>query len=588
VRAASRFFGIVSASVAFVLTLTGCNASHNMGGGGGGGGNPQPQQFQISVALAGGGQGTVTSNPAGISCGATCSASFNSGTSLTLTATPSGGSSFGGWSGACSGTADCSISLTQAASVTATFNAPSIKSINHIVILAQENRAFDHYFGALREYWAQNGYPDQAFNGLPQFNIPAGTPPTNPGCDPTAPPPANCVASASSPPVTSYHLLTQCIENPSPSWNESHVDWNLSDPVSATATLDGFVQTAANNARRQNPMYNDVNGARAMGYYDGNELNYYYFMASNFATSDNWFSPVMSRTDPNRMYLIAGTSQGHVYPLNQSNSPKLPAKTIFEELQQAGISWKIYVDPTGTGCNSTDSKCLAKFSSLQNFTYISTVLSQFPQNIAPISDYLTAAQNGTLPQVSLIEPGFAAGTDEHPTVNDLFPTRIQLGAKYVSSLINAMMGTPSNPSPSWKDSVFILTYDEGGGLYDHIAPQPTVSPDGIKPSDLILNPPDICTTTTGPNCDFTYTGYRVPLIVVSPFTRKNFVSHTFSDFTAILKLIETRFGVQALTNRDAQQMDMTEFFDFANVPWATPPAPPTQATNAPCYLNTLP
>jgi phospholipase C len=325
-----------------------------------------------------------------------------------------------------------------------------------------------------------------------------------------------------------------------------------------------------------------------MGYYDGSELNYYYFMASNFATSDNWFSPVMSRTDPNRMYLIAGTSQGHVYPLNQSNSPKLSAKTIFEELQQAGISWKIYVDPTGTGCNSTDSKCLAKFSSLQNFTYISTVLSQFPQNIAPISDYLTAAQNGTLPQVSLIEPGFAAGTDEHPTVNDLFPTRIQLGAKYVSSLINAMMGTPSNPSPSWKDSVFILTYDEGGGLYDHIAPKPTVSPDGIKPSDLILNPPDICTTTTGPNCDFTYTGYRVPLIVVSPFTRKNFVSHTFSDYTAILKLIETRFGVQALTKRDIQQIDMTEFFDFANVPWATPPAPPTQATNAPCYLNTLP
>jgi phospholipase C len=574
--------------VAFALTLTGCNASHNMGGGGGGGGNPQPQQFQISVALAGDGQGTVTSNPAGISCGATCSASFNTGTSLTLTATPSGGSSFAGWSGACSGTADCSISLTQAASVTATFNAPSIKSINHIVILAQENRAFDHYFGALREYWAQNGYPDQAFAGLPQFDIPAGAPPTNPGCDPAAPPPANCQASAANPPVTSYHLLTQCIENPSPSWNEAHVDWNVSDPVSATATLDGFVQTAANNARRQNPMYNDVNGVRAMGYYDGSELNYYYFMASNFATSDNWFSPVMSRTDPNRMYLIAGTSQGHVYPLNQSNSPKLSAKTIFEELQQAGISWKIYVDPTGTGCNSTDSKCLAKFSSLQNFTYISTVLSQFPQNIAPISDYLTAAQNGTLPQVSLIEPGFAAGTDEHPTVNDLFPTRIQLGAKYVSSLINAMMGTPSNPSPSWKDSVFILTYDEGGGLYDHIAPKPTVSPDGIKPSDLILNPPDICTTTTGPNCDFTYTGYRVPLIVVSPFTRKNFVSHTFSDYTAILKLIETRFGVQALTKRDIQQIDMTEFFDFANVPWATPPAPPTQATNAPCYLNTLP
>src|SRR5437879_13251156 len=85
-------------------------------------------------------------------------------------------------------------------------------------------------------------------------------------------------------------------------------------------------------------------GLRAMGYYDGTDLNYYYFMASNFATSDAWFSPVMSRTDPNRMYLLAATSQGHVYPLNQNPdapAPPLAAKTIFEELQSAGISWKL-------------------------------------------------------------------------------------------------------------------------------------------------------------------------------------------------------------------------------------------------------
>ena len=75
-------------------------------------------------------------------------------------------------------------------------------------------------------------------------------------------------------------------------------------------------------------------------------------------------------------------------------------------------------------------------------------------------------------------------------------------------------------SSSWKDSVFILTFDEGGGLYDHVQPQtgPTeVSPDGVKPSDLSTNPPDVCTVVSGPTCDFTYSGYRVPLIVVSPF-----------------------------------------------------------------------
>src|SRR5581483_11127750 len=102
--------------------------------------------------LAGNGQGSVTSSPAGINCGTTCSANFNSGTSITLTATPASGSAFSGWSGGCTGTSACTVSLTAASSVTATFRAASVQAINHIVFLAQENRAFDHYFGALREY----------------------------------------------------------------------------------------------------------------------------------------------------------------------------------------------------------------------------------------------------------------------------------------------------------------------------------------------------------------------------------------------------------------------------------------------------
>lgn len=141
-------------------------------------------------------------------------------------------------------------------------------------------------------------------------------------------------------------------------------------------------------------------------------------------------------------------------------------------------------------------------------------------------------------------------------------------------------------SSSWKDSAFILTYDEFGGFFDHISPQPAVSPDGIKPRDLL--PGDICTTVSGPTCNFVYTGYRVPLIVVSPFTKKNYVSHTVADLTAILKLIETRFNLAPLTKRDAAQMDMTEFFDFTNPPWLTPPTPPLQNTSDPCYLNKLP
>jgi phospholipase C len=168
----------------------------------------------------------------------------------------------------------------------------SLQSVNHIIFMAQENRGFDHYFGAMRQYWAANGIPDQAFDGLPQFNPTAAPAPTNPGCDPAfAFPPNDCTIDANSPKVSSFQMVSMCVENPSPSWNESHVDWNLQNPVSSTATLDGYVWTAAHDARANQPPFTDVDGVRAMGYYSGTDLPYYYFMASNFATSDRWFSP---------------------------------------------------------------------------------------------------------------------------------------------------------------------------------------------------------------------------------------------------------------------------------------------------------
>jgi len=101
-------------------------------------------------------------------------------------------------------------------------------------------------------------------------------------------------------------------------------------------------------------------------------------------------------------------------------------------------------------------------------------------------------------------------------------------------------------------------------------------------------PRDICTYSTGPTCDFVYTGYRVPLIVISPFSRMNYVSHTVMDYTAWLKLVETRFGIPSLTQRDAAQPDMTEFFDFQNIPRQTPPTPPKPPVTGPCYLDHLP
>ena len=388
--------------------------------------------------------------------------------------------------------------------------------------------------------------------------------------------------------MKSFKLLTQCTENTSPSWNESHVDWDLNDPIGKTkALLNGFVYTAAHDARAIG--YFDTNGVRAMGYYKAHDLNYYYFMASNFGTSDRWFSPVMSRTHPNREYLVAATSQGTVYPLgtNANDSNPLTATTIFQLLQSAGITWKIYVNPINSGCSGPPyaPACLLQSSYIKSFQWGQGIPANFPASIGtigvPNSDFDNDVKNGTLPQVAQIEPASNAGLDEHPTNSDLAPSQTQRGAAYVASIVNELMA-----SSSWKDSAFILTYDEAGGIYDHVSPVAAVSPDGIKPVDL--QPGDICTVNTGPICDFTYTGYRVPLIVISPFAKKNYVSHTAADFTAILKLIETRFNLASLTARDAAQMDMTEFFDFTSPPWLIPPKPPVQKTGDACYLNTLP
>jgi phospholipase C len=554
-----------------------------------------PATAHLTVTDSGTGTGTVTSTPAGISCGQTCSASFAVGTPVTLTANPGAGSIFTGWTGACSGTAPCSLTLQSDTTVGAILSAApaptGLATLNHIIFLSQENRSFDHYAGALRKYWSQHGYPDQSFDGLPQFNPTsgaaplAGPAPTNPGCNPNQPPPADCAYDTSNP-VTSFHLVTQCVENPSPSWNESHIDWDYYDLVGLSAAkLDGFVYSAAHDARNNQPPFFDTNGLRAMGYYDGTDLNYFYFMASTFGTSDRFFSPTMSRTHPNREYLVAGTSGGYVYPegTDAQDTPQLKQTTIFQELQNAGISWKIYVDPTNSGCAGPpyQASCLINLSYISNFTFAQTIVSQYPQNIAPIAQYFTDLQNGTLPQVVQIEPATDEGFDEHPTTDDASPSNLQLGAQFVASIINALM-----QSSAWKDSAFILTFDEAGGFYDHIAPQPAVSPDGIKPVDLLPN--DICTTTTGPTCDFVYTGYRLPLLVVSPYAKKNYVDHTVADTTAILKLIETRFKLPALTKRDAIQPDMTEFFDFTNPPWITPPIPPAQTTSGPCYVDHLP
>ena len=561
----------------------------------------------LTVTTSGSGAGTVTSTPAGINCttGSTtgCSAIFAPNTAVTLSETTTPPNVFSNWSGGCTGTAGCNLTLTAPTAVTAIF-APggTLQSLNHIIFFAQENRSFDSYFGYMQQYWANNGIPNQTFNGLPQFT-PPGNPlltPTNPACDPSNPDgPTVCVPDPNVPPVPSFHMQSICTEELSPFWNEAHTDWNyaFSFPNTIDWLGNGFVEAGANDARqypKNYPPVNDIDGYRTMGYFTDADLNYYYFMASDFATSDSWFAPIMSRTQLSRAYILAATSDGYAYPPGSNSNDNAPFSSppIFQSLQNANITWRVYVDPDGTPCSgdtgSTLNQCLANLSYVNMFTFESQVQGNpaLYQNFVPISQFTTDTQNGTLAQVSLIEPASDAGLDEHPSDSDAYPVNIQLGAQFAAGLINTLM-----TSPSWKDSAMIFTYDEPGGFFDHVQPQPVPVPDpNSNQYPIDLQPNDACDgadQTTGV-CSFGTTGYRVPLIVISPFAKKNFVSHVVRDSTAWLNLIEERFNVPALTARDAYWSTagatMDEFFDFVNVPWATPPTPPKQNTNGTCSL----
>jgi len=401
----------------------------------------------------------------------------------------------------------------------------SITQVKHIIFTFQENRSFDNYFGQMNAYRASLGLPQSV------DDLSTGT--------------YKNLNSSGTAYIYPYHFTTVCEDNISPSWNESHVDFNRYDPTSSTGLNDGFAYTGGKFAADNG--WWDTQGERVMGYFTQRELPFYYYLAAQFAINDRWFSPAPTRTQPNRLYTVAATSHGYAYP----PSTTLNIPTIFSELQNAGISWRVYM------------------SDNQNSTlyYFQPFASQYPQNFVPGSQFATDAANGTLPAVAMIDQ--KAGYDEHPDSN------VQLGAQFIQN--NYIL--PLMKSQSWASSVFFLAFDEAGGNYDHVPSPPAVSPDGIPPQDL---------SSTDIPGDFTRYGFRVPNIIISPFTKPHYVSHTVMDHTAILKFIETRFGLPSLTARDGQSADMTEFFDFTNVPWKTPPTPPAQPTSAPCYFNAVP
>ena len=408
-----------------------------------------------------------------------------------------------------------------------------ITAVNHIIIMMQENRSFDQYFGsALNAFRAAQGL-SQEIDGTPS-NVSLKT-------------------WDGSPNVSPFHMTSMCSENLTSSWQESHADMNLADQnnIPPNPPMDGFASMAGGFS--QHTGGTDTAGKRAVGFYTDQDLPFYYWAATQFATADRFFSAGPFRTQPNRMYLLAATSQGHVFAPQST----LTAKTIFQLLQEHGITWRVYVTNNWAPGKTGDTY----------MNYFDSFTSQHVDHFADAKTFAADANSGNLPQVSLIESGYESGQDEHPL------NSVQVGAAYAESFVTTLI-----KSPSWKDSIFFLTFDEGGGLYDHTPPMKTVNPDGIPPMDI---PPG------DPPGDFTLSGFRVPVAIISPFAKPHFVSHTSMDFTAMLKFIETRFNLPNLNNRDAFQPDMTEFFDWT-APNLNPTAAPNQPTNGPCYIDHLP
>jgi phospholipase C len=361
--------------------------------------------------------------------------------------------------------------------------------LDHILVLMQENRSFDHYFGRLP------AFGHREVKGLPRRA-------SNPDAEGRR--------------VPAFHEERYCIEDVAHSWNASHAQFNR-------GRNDGFVTT------------NDPDGARAMGFYDWTDLPFYYALATTFAIGDRTFCSLLGPTFPNRFFLFSGTSDGRIRNAFEFYS----RPSILGQLTAAGIPWKVY------------------FSDAAFAFLLRDVVPSGLANIVPIVQYFMDAAAGTLPAVAYIDPRFTGDvltrSDEHP------PADMQVGQKFVADVVNALIA-----SPQWPRAALILVYDEHGGYYDHVRPRRACEPDDVPPR---LEEGDT-------EAKFDRYGFRVPLIAVSPWARPGFVSHKVYDLTSVLRFVQTRFNLPALTRRDANARPLLELFDFREPRLLAPPPLP--------------
>lgn len=394
----------------------------------------------------------------------------------------------------------------------------SLKDIDHFIIVTKENRSFDHYFGTLSGV--------RGFGDAQAMRRPGGGAVFEQINDQTK--------TA----VLPFHLDTkktnaERLFSTDHSWAGQHGAWN-------GGRMDRWI-----------PAHRAVDGAKApltMGYMTRDDLPFYYALADAFTICDRFHASLMGPTHPNRYYLMTGT----IDPEGKYGGPALDNslrhvrwETYPERLDRAGISWRVYHELDDYLCN-----VLRFFVAYQKAPPASSLFHNARLD-RPIYELLWDIRHGNIPQVSwIIAPSYLS---EHP---DFLPAA---GADYTRRILEALWSNPG----LWARTAVILNYDENDGQFDHVPP-PTPEPG--TPGEFVGELP-------------IGLGFRVPCLVISPWSRGGYVCSDVFDHTSTLRLLEARFGVEVpnLTKwRRATVGDLTTAFSFALPPRFDPPAlPPT-------------
>ena len=415
-----------------------------------------------------------------------------------------------------------------------------LTDIQHVVIFIQENRSFDHYFGSYR---GVRGFSDQSLAF--QQSDPSNT---------TSPPIGKLLP---------FHLDSSttnaaCTHDITHDWVPQHQSWN-------NGAMDGFVSSRlAINA-------NDA--VLAMGYYTRADIPYYYGVADAFTICDHYHCSVIGPTHPNRLYTMAAS----IDPDGKNGGPvlqtviatrdalkgRLTYTTMPEQLQARGITWKIYSSPDESISGGVVSDDVLSF--FKNYQDPSTVLHQNAFGPQFPVDFLSDLATGNLPQVSwLVGSVF---TSDHPPSPSVF------GESILSLVVNALAADPA----VWAKTVLFVTYDENGGFFDHVPP--VTAPPGT-PGEYVTAPavPDPTVAGSPPVTGPIGLGFRVPMLVISPFSRGGFVSSDVFDHTSVLRFLETRFGAEVPNLsawRRAAVGDLTSALNFKAPDQSFPTLPAT-------------